>query len=33
MAEKKALKESEARGHSATAQSHFSLPQFERVSL
>jgi hypothetical protein len=33
MAEKKASKEHKARDHSAIAQSHFSLPQFERVSL
>jgi hypothetical protein len=33
MQEKKASKERKARGHSAIAQSHFSLPQFERVSL
>jgi hypothetical protein len=33
MAEKKASKEHKARGHTAIAQSHFSLPQFEHVSL
>ena len=33
MAEKKASKEPEARGHSAIAQSHFSPTQFECVSL
>jgi hypothetical protein len=33
MPEKKALKEHKARGHSAIAQSHFSLPQIERVRL
>jgi len=33
MAEKKASKEHKAPGHTAIAQSHFSLPQFERESL
>ena len=33
MAEKKASKEHKVRGHSSITQSHFSLPQFERVSL